>query len=187
MGRRATWREGETRIISVTPVARGVLRPLTLAVLLATTVVVASEHWGLVHDQEKWVALVFVGPAVLILVTRTWRWRSHKIHVTSERIVVEGGVAHRLHSAVELRDVHGIHVEQRVRERLTRRGTLYVETPDGPFYVGLVRHPLALSRLIDRERASVPSARLPFDTVFQFDDPASHDFEINPRRPDDRR
>jgi len=62
------------------------------------------------------------------VLTRLWRWRSHKIRVTSERVIVEGGVLRHYRSLVELRDVIAIRVEQRFVERVARRGSVILET-----------------------------------------------------------
>jgi len=109
-----------------------------------------------------------------VALTRTWRWRSHKVHVTNERIVVEGGVLHHQRSTVDLRDVIALRVDQRVTERLARRGVVVLETNAGSVMIGKLRHPGALVRLIDAERANgqfdpAPTTRLrlrrsePFD------------------------
>jgi len=182
MGRRIEWREDEEVVVTITPVARGVIRPALLAVALGVGVQFGAFHVGFVHHHEATMLLVLVGPALLLVATRTWRWRSHKIQVTTQRIIVEGGVAHHFRTSVELPDVVATHVEQRVRERLTKRGTVLLETAAGTFLVGRVRHPDALCRLIDRERHPYAEAPVPYDTVFEFDDPSSHDYEIDPRR-----
>ncbi len=176
------WRESEKRVITVTPVARGLVRPALVAVTLAVLVQWAAFHSHYVHHHEALFLLILVGPALVVVATRTWRWRSHKVHVTSERIVVEGGVTRHFRSSIELGDVFAMRVEQRIRERLARHGTVLLETAAGTFPVGRVRHPEALCRLVDRERAAHHSERVPFDTVFEYDDPSSHDYEVNPRR-----
>jgi membrane protein YdbS with pleckstrin-like domain len=182
MGRRVEWREDESHIITVTPVAKGLVRPSLVALVLAVLVQEGSFHWHFVHHHEALFLLVLVGPVVVVVATRTWRWRSHKIQVTSQRVIVEGGVANHFRTSVELADVYATRVDQRVSERLSRRGTVLLETGVGTFYLGRVRHPAALCRLIDRERRVFQVERVPLDTVFEFDDPSSHDYEVNPRR-----
>jgi membrane protein YdbS with pleckstrin-like domain len=180
MARRMPWRDGEVRIVSVTPVARGVFAPCAAAVVLAATVVVGARYWSWLHRESGWAALVLVGPALILVATRTWRWRSHKVHVTSARVVTEGGVARRYRQSVELGDVHAVRVEQGVRDRMIRRGTIHLETAAGTVDLGRLRHPAALVRLIERERA-VPSPRPPFDTVFEYEDPAVRGYDVDPR------
>jgi hypothetical protein len=114
--------------------------------------------------------------------TRAWRWRSHKVHVTNERIVQEGGVLRHYRSSIELPDVIATRVDQRVSERLTRRGLLVLETAAGPIVVGKVRHPGALCRLIDAERSGHAIRPLPLDTVFGFEEPEALGFEVRPQR-----
>jgi membrane protein YdbS with pleckstrin-like domain len=182
MSRRLMLRESEVRIISVTPVAKGLVRPLLLAFVATALVVVGAGHVNLIR-QHKWLlALVFVGPFALVALTRAWRWRSHKVHVTNERIVQEGGVLRHYRSSIELPDVIATRVDQRVSERLTRRGLLVLETAAGPIVVGKVRHPGALCRLIDAERSGHAIRPLPLDTVFGFEEPEALGFEVRPQR-----
>ncbi|MGH9021392.1 MAG: PH domain-containing protein [Acidimicrobiales bacterium] len=181
MARRMTWREGERRVVSVTPVSRGVVAPALFALVGAAAVAVVAHYWTWLRHDAGWVGLVVVAPALLVVATRTWRWRSHKVHVSSERLVVEGGVARRHRAAVELVDVHALHVTQGVVDRLARRGEVTVETPSGPVVLGVVRHPAALVRLIERERGARVADRPPFDTVFDYEDPADHAYDVDPR------
>jgi uncharacterized membrane protein YdbT with pleckstrin-like domain len=186
MGRGAIWREGESPSISVTPVSRGVVAPLALALALGGLVVVGAQHWSVLRTREGWALLVVVAPVVVLLLTRTWRWRSHKVHVTNERLLLERGVTRRFHTSIEMRDVTAVRVEQGLGQRLRRRGSLFVETAGGTFHVGVVRHPSALARLIDAERTRVPVDRLAFDTVFDFEDPSPPGFRLFPPPGGDR-
>jgi hypothetical protein len=180
MSRRDLWREGEVRIISVTPVSRGVVRPALLTVTTLALIVEGASRYSYVHRFEEVLMVVFVVPLALVTLTRTWKWRSHKIHVTSERIIVEGGVLRHQRSAVEMRDVFATRVDQRVSERLTRRGYVYLETTGAAVPVGLVRHPAALCRLIDAERNAVHSSGDPLDTVYTYEDPEASPYEVLP-------
>lgn len=184
MSRRDLWREGEARVITVTPVSQGVLRPLLITVVTIALIVDGSSRFSDVHRYEDWLALIFVVPVALVTLTRTWRWRSHKVHVTNERVIVEGGVLRHQRTMVQMVDVLATRVDQRVTERLTRRGFVYLETDAGAIPLGLVRHPGALCRIIDAERTYVESYQEPLDTVYTFDDPHSYHLEV---RPDERR
>ena len=182
MSRRLVLREGEVKIVSVTPVAQGVVRPILGLVSVAALVVEGAAHFPLLHHNESLVGLVIAGPLTILTLTRIWRWRSHKIHVTTERVVMEGGVLHHQSSAIELRDVVATRVDQRVTERLTRRGALMLETTAGPVVLDKVRQPSALCRVIDAERTAHPDRSLPLDTVFSYDQPEQFDYEVRPRR-----
>lgn len=181
MARETLWRDGEDRIVSVTPVALGLVRPSVLAVFDAAAIEVLAHYWGWMHSQARWALLIFVVPPLVLVATRTWRWRSHKIHVTNHRIVTEGGVARRYRQSVELSDVHAVRVEQGMRDRVIRRGTIYLETAAGTISLGRVRHPSALVRLIERERAPSNTDRPPLDTVFEYEDPAARGYDVDPR------
>jgi uncharacterized membrane protein YdbT with pleckstrin-like domain len=175
-------REGEMKIISVTPVARGTVRPCLAAIVLLSLVILGAKHLFFIHQHEMWFSLILAGPFALVALTRTWRWRSHKVHVTNERIVVEGGVLHHQRSTVDLREVVAMRVDQRVSERLTKRGVVALETNGGSIVIGKLRHPEALVRLIDAERANNLIEPVPFDTVFGFEEPEPFDYEVRPRR-----
>jgi hypothetical protein len=175
-------REGEVKIITVTPVARGMVRPCLAGIVMLALVIFGAKHVHLIHQHEMLLGLILAGPFALVALTRTWRWRSHKVHVTNERIVVEGGVLHHQRSSVDLRDVVALRVDQRVSERLTRRGVVVLETNAGSIMIGKLRHPEALVRLIDAERANNQIDPIPFDTVFGYDEPEPFDFEVRPRR-----
>jgi membrane protein YdbS with pleckstrin-like domain len=180
MSRRGLWREGEVRIISVTPVSRGVVRPALLTVTTLALIVEGASRYYYVHHFEEVLMVLFVVPLLLVTLTRTWKWRSHKIHVTSERIIIEGGVLRHQISTVEMRDVFATRVDQRVSERLTRRGFVYLETVGAAVPVGLVRHPAALCRLIDAERNAAYPVGDPLDTVYTYEDPDASPYEVFP-------
>lgn len=138
----------------MTPVARGVVRPFLLTVTTLAMVAVAATRYSIVHAAESWLLLILAAPFAAVTATRTWRWRSYKVHVTNERVVLEGGVARRTRTSVELRDVYASRVEQRVLERIVRRGVVVLETERGSVVLGLLREPGALCRLIDAERST---------------------------------
>lgn len=182
MSRRGQFREGEVRVISVTPVSRGVVRPVLITLTTLALIVEGSSRFSVVHRFEDWLALIFVAPLALVTLTRIWRWRSHKVHVTNDRVIVEGGVLRHQRTSIEMRDVLATRVDQRVSERLTRRGYVYLETMAGPIAVGFVRHPAALCRVIDAERVGGESYEVPFDTVYTYEEPDPFALEV---RPDD--
>ncbi|MGB8195629.1 MAG: PH domain-containing protein [Acidimicrobiales bacterium] len=182
MAPRMILREGEVKIISVTPVARGTVRPSLVTVIMIALIIYGAKHVHFIHQHEMLFGLILAGPFMLVALTRTWRWRSHKVHVTNERIVVEGGVLHHQRSTVDLRDVVALRVDQRVAERLTRRGVVILETNAGSVLIGKLRHPGALVRLIEAERANNQVDPVPFDTVFGYEDPEPFDYEVRPRR-----
>lgn len=149
---------GEHVVIEVTPVARGLLAPLVLLVVLEAVVVVIAHRWaGLHHVEAIVMACLGVGPALVVL-TRGWRWRSHRIVVTTRRVIVEGGVLTRFSTHIELGDVLATHASQSLAERIRRRGRVGLETGTGTLWLEPVRHPAALRRLIDRARRDVRTA-----------------------------
>jgi uncharacterized membrane protein YdbT with pleckstrin-like domain len=175
-------RDGEVKIISVTPVARGTVRPCVAAIVMIGLVIFGAKHVDPIHEHEMWLGLIFAGPFIVVALTRAWRWRSHKVHVTNERVIVEGGVLRHQRSAVDLRDVVALRVDQRVSERLTRRGIVVLETSAGSMVIGKLRHPGAMVRLIDAERANNQIDPVPFDTVFGYEDSDPFDYEVRPNR-----
>jgi len=152
VSRRRRLEDGEALVISVTPVPRGLLAPAALFVLLEGGVVWLAMHWRFLHRYEP-VALIAVGllPA-LVLATRSWRWRSHKITLTTHRIISEGGVLGRYSTEIHLADVITARADQTLAERMRRRGMVTLETTSGAVVLGPLRHPMALRRLVDRCR-----------------------------------
>jgi uncharacterized membrane protein YdbT with pleckstrin-like domain len=181
------WRDGEEQVIVVTPVATGLFRPVLSLVTAVVLVQFAATHVHFIHHHEMWFLLALAGPCLLLVLTRTWRWRSYKVRVTDERVIVEGGVTHRFRSSVELRDVIATRVEQNMTQRIMRRGRVQLETSVGALDVGQVRYPAALCRVIDAQRARYQANGVPFDTVFEYEHPDPHDYVINPRSRRERR
>jgi membrane protein YdbS with pleckstrin-like domain len=175
------WRDGEESLITVTPVAEGLFRPFLSLVTVVALVQYGAGRVTFIHQHEFLLLLVLAGPCLIVFLTRTWRWRSYKIRVTNERIVIEGGVAGHFRSSIDLADVIMSRVDQRVRERLLRRGSVWLETPAGTIDIGHVRHPDALCRLIDLQRANFRSDTVPLDTIFEYENPDPHDYFVNPR------
>jgi uncharacterized membrane protein YdbT with pleckstrin-like domain len=145
-------REGEYVVVSVNPIARGLTGPAIATLVAIAAVLAAASVWTWARDQAVWLSLVFIAPCAAVLGGRIWRWRSHKIVVTNQRVIVTSGVAHRHARSVDLIDVVSSSVDQRWHERLTRRGYVILDTPSGPFALERVRRPDALWRIIDHQR-----------------------------------
>ncbi|MBW4078248.1 MAG: PH domain-containing protein [Acidobacteria bacterium] len=182
MSRKVVWRYGEERVITITPVARGLIVPVLATALVITLIELATMHVRFLYSVRAVLWLVLVVPCLFVVATRTWRWRSHKVYVTNQRVIVKGGALQHHRGEVALHDVVATQVDQRFVERLSRRGFVTLETREGAMHLGLVRHPSALCRLIDRERMALQRDDVAYDTVFDFDPPNVHNFEINPRR-----
>ena len=161
MSRRFPLDSGETAVIAVTPVARGLLGPLAVLVTVEALVVWAGPRWATLHRHEALAMFALGLLPTLVLATRSWRWRSHKIVLTSQRVVIQGGVLARFSTQVNLGDVAATHADQSFAERLRRRGVVILETPAGSVTLGPVRHPAALRRRVDRTRrdGAVSSSR----------------------------
>lgn len=163
--RRFVVREDEVRIVTVTPVSRGVARPAWLTLALGASVRYAADSFRVVAHHQVLIGLVVVGPVAVVTLTRVWRWRTHKIHVTSQRVVAEGGVFRHVRVGVELRDVVAVRTTRGLGDRLTARGDVILETLAGPWVVGRVRHPAALVRLIEGERLERAAPSWAYDAV----------------------
>jgi membrane protein YdbS with pleckstrin-like domain len=172
VSRRQRLENGEVLVISVTPVPQGLVAPFVIFVLVEGFVIWLAMQWSLLHRYEG-IALAALGvlPA-LVIATRTWRWRSHKITLTSQRVVIHGGVLARHSTQVNLGDVFATHADQSFAERLRRRGVVLLETSAGTVTLPPVRHPAALRRLVDRTRRDDASSKSPSWDEW-FDDPRS--------------
>ena len=153
----------------MTPVSRGVVRPLLITSGLVTTVSVGAHYWSFIAHHAPLIALIAAGPSALVTMTRWWQWRSHKIVVTTQRVFVSGGLLARSESQYDIRDVIAARVERRLHERLSRRGAVFLETQQGTVFLGVVRHPAALARLIEAQRHHVERSDTPLDTVFSYE------------------
>jgi membrane protein YdbS with pleckstrin-like domain len=182
MSRKVVWRYGEERVITITPVARGLTVPVLATAVTITLIEVGSTHVHFLHSIRTALWIVLVVPCLIVVATRTWRWRSHKVYVTNQRVIVKGGALQHHRGEVALHDIVTTQVDQRLIERLSRRGFVTLDTREGAMHLGLVRHPSALCRLIERERMAIQRDDVAYDTVFDFDPPNVHNFEINPRR-----
>ncbi len=135
--------------VSVTPISPGLTRPWILLLAVVATireivdVVHGAEHW------QPWLYLVLAGPVLVVALARSVRWRSHKIHVHDYGVTVERGLGRRGRSSVAWADITAVDVEQGLRDRLSGRGQVVLETAAGTWPLGLVRHPMALARVIE--------------------------------------
>ena len=145
-------RDDEFVVVSVTPISRGVTGPLVATLLAVASLWASAATWSWAQQHSALLAVLFVAPCAAVLSGRLWRWRSHKILVTSQRIVQFGGVARRRLSSVELIDVRASHTDQRWFERLLHRGVVMVDTAAGAFVRERIRRPDALARVIDHQR-----------------------------------
>ena len=142
-------------IITVTPVAWGLSSPGVLTAGLGALVWWGAQHVPFVHHYAGLILAVVAGPAALVLGTRTWRWRSHHIQLTTVDIRSEGGILRRRGQRVHLADVLTTSIERRGLDRLRRTGVVVVHATSGDLVLGPLRHPDALVRFIDSARRSL--------------------------------
>jgi uncharacterized membrane protein YdbT with pleckstrin-like domain len=148
-------RDDEHSVVSVTPVAEGLTGPIVAMAVAAGAVMVADHYLSWARHQALALSLVLVTPCAALLAMRAWRWRSQRVTVTNQRVVVVSGLANRRRRSVELLDVIAVRVDQRWLERPLKRGDVTLETAAGPFDLGSLRHPDALARVIEYQRELV--------------------------------
>ena len=139
-------------MVAVTPISRGVASPVAATLIAVAALWATTSTWAWPRAHAAIIAVIVVGPCAVVLGGRLWRWRSHKIMVTNQRIIQMGGVARRRLSAIELIDVDVTHTDQRWFERLSRRGFVVVQTMGGAYVLERVRRPDSLARVIDHQR-----------------------------------
>ena len=135
--------------VSVTPISPGVTRPWILLLAVVATI---REVVDVVHGAgrwQPWLYVVLAGPVLVVALVRTVRWRSHKIHVHDYGVTIERGLGRRGRSSVAWADIAAVEVQQGLRDRLSGRGQVVLETATGTWTLGLVRHPMALARVIE--------------------------------------
>jgi hypothetical protein len=124
---------------------------LSATVIVLGGVLAVAATWSWPHQHVRWLSLLVILPAA-VLGGRIWRWRSHRIVVTSQRIIEQSGVLRHHRGSFELIDVHTTHFEQRLTDRLSRRGFVILETDASVVVLERVRRPDALLRVIDHQR-----------------------------------
>jgi len=180
--KKSDWLDDEVHIVSVNPVPFGLAGPVLSFAAFVSLLVAGYESFGLVRQHIFPVALVVLGPTALVIATRTWRWQSHRVTVTSHRIVISRGTIRRRDEFVPLEFLVGVHTQRRLRDRLARRGGVTIETHQGPLFLGYFRHPDSLVRVIQHQRDAFARDSIPLDTSFDFEMPQPYSPRIVRRR-----
>jgi uncharacterized membrane protein YdbT with pleckstrin-like domain len=117
-------------------------RPLSQAVVLAVSGgVLLSQPWPLQLPGAALVAL-----AALLVLRAVWCWERARLVVTTEKVFVVDGTLRRRASAVRLRTVENLQLDQTLPGRLLGYGTLVA----GPLEIDHVPEPKAVYRLVER-------------------------------------
>ncbi len=180
--KKSDWLEDEIHIVSVNPVPFGLTGPALSLLSFAALLVAGYESLAFVRQHLPFIALVILGPSALVILTRTWRWRAHRITVTSHRVQISHGTLRRKTDSVYFDFVVGVFTQRRVRDRLVRRGGVTIETQQGPLYLGTFRHPDSLVRVIQHQRDAYSRDAIPLDTTFDFEMPAPYTPRLVRRR-----
>ena len=116
-------------------------RPLSQSVVLAVSgAVLLWQPWPL---QLPGAALVVAG--ALLSLRAVWRWERSHLVVTTEKLFVVDGTLRRRSSAVRLRSVENLELEQSLPGRLLGYGTLVA----GPLEIDHVPEPRNVYRLVE--------------------------------------
>ena len=117
-------------------------RPLSQSVVLAVSgAVLLWQPWPL---QLPGAALVVAG--ALLSLRAVWCWERSHLVVTTEKLFVVDGTLRRRSSAVRLRSVENLELEQSLPGRLLGYGTLVA----GPLEIDHVPEPRNVYRLVER-------------------------------------
>jgi PH (Pleckstrin Homology) domain-containing protein len=117
-------------------------RPLAQALVLAVSGgILLSQPWPL---QLPGATLVVLG--ALLGVRAIWLWERTHLVVTTEKLFVVDGTLRRRSSAVRLRSVENLELEQTLPGRLLGYGTLVA----GPLEIDHVPEPRTVYRLVER-------------------------------------
>ena len=117
-------------------------RPLTGAVVLALS-------GGLLATREfpfQILGALLVIAGALIALRAVWRWERTHLVVTTEKVFVVDGTIRRRASAVRLRTVENLGLEQSLLGRLLGYGTLVA----GPLHIEHVPEPKDVYLLVER-------------------------------------
>jgi len=117
-------------------------RPLAQAALMAAAgALLLAQPWPLAVPGA---ALMVLAAAVLL--RAVWRWERTRLVVTTDKVCVLDGTLRRRSSAVRLRTVEKLELEQSVAGRLLGYGTLVA----GPLEIDHVPEPRSVYRLVER-------------------------------------
>ncbi|HKG43903.1 MAG TPA: PH domain-containing protein [Gaiellaceae bacterium] len=117
-------------------------RPLVRAVVLAVAGgILLAQPWPLLIPGA---ALVMLAAAVCL--RAVWRWERTHLVVTTDKVCLVDGTWRRRRSAVRLRAVENLQLEQSLPGRLLGYGTLVA----GPLEIEHVPHPRSVYRLVER-------------------------------------
>lgn len=97
------------------------------------------------------IGFLYASAAVATLTAaRVALYRSHHLIVTSERLILRGGVLHRSNTDLSLNRLTSVTTHQRLRERVVGKGSLEVMIGNGtePLVLHEVRRPLQVARVI---------------------------------------
>jgi uncharacterized membrane protein YdbT with pleckstrin-like domain len=122
---------------------------VVLARPLAQTAVLAAA--GAVLLVQPWPPLTVPGAALMVLAAAVclravWRWERTRLVVTTEKVCLLEGTLVRRSSAVRLRSVEHLDLEQSLPGRLLGYGTLVA----GPLEIEHVPQPRNVYRLVER-------------------------------------
>ena len=117
-------------------------RPFTQALILAGAGgILVAQPWPLLLPGA---VLVVLG--ALPALRAVWRWERTHLVVTTEKLFVVHGTLRRRASAVRLRSVENLELEQTLPGRLLGYGTLVA----GPLEIDHVPQPRNVYRLVER-------------------------------------
>lgn len=117
-------------------------RPLAqAAVVAAVGAVLLAQPWPLPVPGAVLVAL-----AAGIVLRAVWRWERTRLVVTTEKVCLLDGTLRRRSSAVRLRAVEKLELEQTMAGRVLGYGTLVA----GPLEIDHVPEPRSVYRLVER-------------------------------------
>jgi uncharacterized membrane protein YdbT with pleckstrin-like domain len=117
-------------------------RPLAQAVVLAAAGgILLTQPWPLPLPGAALVSL-----AAVVCLRAVWCWERAHLVVTTEKLFVVDGTLRRRASAVRLRSVENLELEQSLAGRILGYGTLVA----GPLQIDHVPQPRSLYRLVER-------------------------------------
>jgi uncharacterized membrane protein YdbT with pleckstrin-like domain len=117
-------------------------RPLAQAAVLALLgAALLAQVWPLQVPGA-----VLVGAAAFVCLRAVWRWERTRLVVTTEKVCLVDGTLRRRSSAVRLRSVENLELEQSMAGRLLGYGTLVA----GPLELDHVPEPRSVYRLVER-------------------------------------
>jgi membrane protein YdbS with pleckstrin-like domain len=143
----------------------GCITGVLSSVALILVVALVWHYWGTAPRGAHIAMACAMGLVAVVELVRVARFRSHRLIITTDRVVVRDGVVHQPAAEVDLSEITNVAVHQRLLQRVVGIGAVEI-TAGGlaePLHIRQMSHPKRLAATLRSaiERAEAHSAEAP--------------------------